>query len=148
MYLFFYFYGTKKIMWWCFMVKYRVIVIKLPSCDMDKITPDCCGFLYINHLNLILIYSLIINDVCLLCKTRCLKEGETATVSHEVPEPLVQKIFSCYRSLQNYHIGAVILHLIKHLCNGAPQTFAGEVTSSVGGKHCEEKVVNYCLMKS
>lgn len=63
------------------MVKYRVIVIKLLSCDMDKITPDCCGFLYINHLDLILIYSLIISDVCLLCKTRPLKEGEAATVT-------------------------------------------------------------------
>lgn len=79
------------------MVKCRVIVIKLPGCDMDKITPDCCGFLYINHLNLIMIYSFITNDVCLLCKTRPLEEGEAATVSHEVPEPLglVQKIFSC-----------------------------------------------------
>lgn len=62
------------------MVKYRIIVIKLPSSDMAKVTPDCCGFLYINHLNLILIYSLRINGVSLTFKTRPLKRGEGAAV--------------------------------------------------------------------
>lgn len=87
------------------MVKYRVIVIKLLSCDMDKITPDCCGFLYINQLALILIYSLIISDVCLLCKTRPLKEGEAATVTHEVPKQLglVQKILLLQKIVKLSH---------------------------------------------
>ena len=62
------------------MVKYRMIVIKLPSCDTAKVTPDCCAFLYINHLNLILIYSLWINGVSHLQN----KTSETWRSSHSM----------------------------------------------------------------